>query len=540
MAPLLEKYKDPLPIPGVIQPVGTKKCQPYYELEMTEFCQNLHSDMGDTKLWGYAGSYPGPIIEARQDNPIYVRWINKLPHEHFLPIDMTIHGAMDNPEVRTVVHLHGLNVKPESDGFPDSWFTPGESALYYYPNKQQACTLWYHDHAIGITRLNVYAGLSGMYYIRDRNEKKLNLPCGEYEIPLVIQDRDFNDDGSLSYPAPSIGGVQPSVIPGFFGSYALVNGKVWPHLVVKPRKYRFRFLNGSNSRDYALRFSGEPGQILPSMNQIGTDGGFLERPAKLSTLSFLPAERADVVIDFTGLENQTFNLVNDSTPPFGTPLPEIMQFRVSGELVEDDSSLPRKLNDIDPLPVKKAKQRNIDIVVGADEYNRLMFMLEGKKWTDPITINAELGSLEVWNIINSGAGTHPIHVHLVQFQILNRQPFNVQEYTTTRELKYIGPEVLPDENERGWKDTVKAIPGYVTRIIARFGDFTGVYPFHCHILEHEDHDMMRPYRVYRNKFTDGDENEHEPYVLKDVEDDADIVRLKADQPESNEVIEIKD
>jgi len=212
--------------------VGTKKGQPYYELEMTEFSQNLHSDMGDTRLWGYAGSYPGPIIEAHEDNPIYVRWINKLPNEHFLPIDMTIHGVMDNPEVRAVVHLHGLNVKPESDGF----------------------------------------------------------------------------------------------------------------------------LNGSNARDYALRFSGEPGQILPSMNQIGTDGGFLEQPAKLSTLSFLPAERADVIIDFTGLENQIFNLVNDSTPPFGTPLPEIMQFRVSGEPVEDDSSLPRKLNNIDPLPIKKAKK----------------------------------------------------------------------------------------------------------------------------------------------------------------------------------------
>ncbi len=530
MALLLEKYKDPLPIPEVIRPVGTKKGQPYYELEMTEFYQNLHSDMADTKLWGYAGSYPGPIIEAYQDKPIYVRWINKLPHKHFLPIDMTIHGAMGNPEVRTVVHLHGLNVNPESDGFPDSWFTPGNSVLYYYPNKQQACTLWYHDHAIGITRLNVYAGLSGMYYIRDKNEEKLNLPCGEYEIPLVIQDRDFNDDGSLSYPAPEINGVQPSIIPGFFGNYALVNGKVWPHLVVKPRKYRFRFLNGSNARDYALRFAGEPGQILPSMNQIGSDGGFLEYPAKLSTLSLLPAERGDVVIDFTGLGGKTFTLVNDSVPPFGTPLPEIMQFRVSNEPCRDDSSLPRKLNNIALLPVKGVKQRNIDIVVGADEYNRLMFMLEDKTWIDPATIQAELGSLEVWNIINPGAASHPIHVHLVQFQVLNRQPFNVDAYTTSGKLIYIGPEVLPDENERGWKDTVKALPGYVTRFIARFGDFTGTYPFHCHILEHEDHDMMRPFQVYRSKCADGDENEQGPYILKDVAEDEDIIKLRTSRP----------
>ena len=174
-------------------------------------------------------------------------------------------------------------------------------------------------------------------------------------------------------------------------------------------------------------------------------------------------------------------------------------------------------------------------MVGVNEYNRLMFMLEDKMWTDPITINTELGSVEVWNIINSGAGTHPIHVHLVQFQILNRQPINVQEYTSTKKLKYIGPEVLPDENERGWKDTVKAIPGYITKIIARFGDFTGIYPFHCHILEHENHDMMRPYRVYRDKCTDEDENEHGLYILKDVEEDADIIGLKAYHPECNEV-----
>lgn len=528
MAPLLEKYKDPLPIPKVLRPFGKLKGQPYYELEMTEFYQNLHSDMPDTKLWGYAGSYPGPIIEAFQDNPIYVRWINKLPKKHFLPIDKTIHGAMGNPEVRTVVHLHGLNVKPESDGFPDNWYTPGNSALYYYPNKQQACTLWYHDHAIGITRLNVYAGLAGIYYIRDKNEGKLNLPRGEYEIPLVIQDRDFNDDGSLSYPAPNINGVEPSIIPGFFGNYALVNGKVWPHLVVKPRKYRFRLLNGSNARDYTLRFSGEPGEILPSINLIGTDGGFLEYPVKLNTLSLQCGEQADVIIDFTGLKNKSFTLVNDSVPPFGTPLPEIMQFRVSGDTSEDDSSLPRKLNDIPLLPLKKAKHRKIDIVVGADEYNRLMFMLEDRSWTDPITIQAELGSVEIWNIINPGAGTHPFHVHLVQFQVLNRQPFDVAEYTATGKLIFIGPEVLPDDSERGWKDTVKTIPGHVTRIAARFGDFTGIYPFHCHILEHEDHDMMRPFLVYRKKHDDDD---YCRGYIRDIEEDPDIIRLRSFRPE---------
>ncbi|MCG0276876.1 MAG: multicopper oxidase, partial [Thermosediminibacteraceae bacterium] len=450
--------------------------------------------------WGYEKSYPGPTIEAYKDQPIYVRWINNLPEKHLLPIDKTIHGAKDNPEVRTVVHLHGLNVRPDSDGFPEDWFTPGKSALYYYPNKQQAATLWYHDHAIGITRLNVYAGLVGLYIIRDEREERLNLPSGEYEIPLIIQDKDFNDDGSLSYPAPNTNGVEPSIVPGFFGSYALVNGKVWPYLVVKPRKYRFRILNGSNSRSYKLRFSGEPGQILPAWYQIGTDGGFLERPVKLDSLLLLPAERADVIVDFTGLENQTFTLINEDVPPFGPPLPEIMQFRVCGTPVKDNSSLPLILNRIKPLPVKKAKQRNIEIIVRQDESGRPMFLLENKKWEDPITIKPKLGSVEIWNIINTSAGAHPIHVHLVQFQILNRQPFDVQEYTATGNLKFIGPPVLPDENEKGWKDTVRAEPGHVTRIIARFGDFTGIYPYHCHILEHEDHEMMRPFEVVKHKY----------------------------------------
>lgn len=499
MAPLLEKYKDKLPIPKKLKPLGIKNGRPYYEIEMTQFYQNLHSDMEDTRVWGYAGSYPGPTIEAEEGKPIYVRWINNLPDKHFLPIDKTVHGAADNPEVRTVVHLHGLNVDPESDGFPDDWYTPGKNALFSYPNRQQACTLWYHDHAIGITRLNVFAGLSGFYFIRDKHEKRLKLPSGEYEIPLLIQDRNFKDDGSLDYPAPNINGVEPSITPGFFGNYALVNGKVWPHLEVEPRKYRFRVLNGSNSRPYALRFEGEEGKFLPVMYQIGSDGGFLERPAKLSSLACEPAERCDLIIDFTGLENNTYILKNDAVPPFGTPLPDIMQFRVSGGPVKDKSQLPQKLNRICQLDIKKAKQRNIEIVVDQDEHQRLMFMLEGKMWTDPADIKVKLGDTEVWNIINEGAGTHPIHVHLVQFRILDRQPFDVAEYTNSRKIKWIGPAVLPDENERGWKDTVKATPGHITRIAARFGDYTGVYPFHCHILEHEDHDMMRPFIVYRDK-----------------------------------------
>lgn len=506
----LTKFKDKLPIPGILKPKYQDKQITYYEIKMIQTTQSLHSELPDTLIWGYNGTYPGPVIEAWKDEKVLIKWQNELPAKHFLPVDKTLHGAMDAPEVRTVTHLHGAKVKPESDGYPEAWFTKdyketGPSfahQTYCYPNHQHAATLWYHDHALGITRLNVYAGLAGFYLIRDKFEKVLDLPEGEYEIPLLIQDRSFNSDGSLFYPSqpqPPVSGVNPSITPGVDGDTILVNGKVWPYLAVEPRKYRFRILNGSNHRFYRMKI--ETG--LP-IYQIGTDGGFLETPVKLNELILAPAERADVIIDFSKCNEKNLDLLNDAPSPFpsGTPVdPEttgrIMQFRVILPLpCKDRSYIPESLYPVLPLTECLAKvERNMNLVVQTDQYGRLLFLLNGKMWDEAVTETPKLGKIEIWNLINSGFAAHPIHLHLIQFQILNRQPFDIQVFNQTQKIKFTGPPILPEPNERGWKDTVRSTPGEVTRIIVRFEPYTGRYVWHCHLLEHEDYDMMRPIDV---------------------------------------------
>lgn len=506
----LTKFKDKLPIPKVLKPKYRDEEKTYYEIKMVQTKQSLHSELPDTMIWGYNGTYPGPVIEARKDEKVMIQWQNNLPDKHFLPVDKTLHGAMDAPEVRTVTHLHGAKVKPESDGYPEAWFTrnyqeTGPHFLhqtYCYTNHQQAATLWYHDHAMGITRLNVYAGLAGFYLIRDKFEKILNLPQGEYEIPLLIQDRSFNQDGSLFYPSqpqPPVPGVNPCITPGVDGDTILVNGKVWPYLAVEPRKYRFRILNGSNHRFYRMKI--ESG---PPIYQIGTDGGFLEAPVKLHELILAPAERADIIVDFTGYNGKKLDLLNDAPSPFpnGTPVdPEttgcIMQFQVNLPLLcQDGSWIPDSLYPVVPLAECAAKvRRNMNMVVQQDQYGRFIFLLNGKSWHDPVTETPRLGKVEIWNLINSGLFAHPVHLHLVQFQILNRQPFDVQLFNQTQKIYFTGPPIPPLPNEQGWKDTVRSTPGEVTRIIVRFGPYTGRYVWHCHLLEHEDYDMMRPIDV---------------------------------------------
>ncbi|MCM8900724.1 multicopper oxidase domain-containing protein [Caldicoprobacter algeriensis] len=499
----IPKFVDELPIPDVLQPTKRLKDGAYYEVKMLQVKQKLHKCFPETTVWGYNGTYPGPTIETLKDRTVMVKWINCLPKKHLLPVDRTLHGAIDTPEVRTVVHLHGARVSPDSDGHPEAWFTQGfketgphfSTEVYKYTNHQQAATLWYHDHALGITRLNVYSGLAGFYIIRDHLEPMLNLPSGEYEIPLLIQDRSFNKDGSLFYPAEPpqpVPGVFPSVVPIFFGNTILVNGKVWPYLNVEPRKYRFRILNGSNSRTYTLRLSN--GQ---KFYQIGTDGGLLESPVELDALTIMPAERADIIIDFSGSKGEYIILTNDDTDENTR---NVMQFRVVLPLKDEDiSTIPETLYPIERLNENMAtKVRNLTLDAVPDRYGRPSFQLDGKTWHDPVAQMPELGSIEIWNFLNLIAFPHPIHVHLVQFQILDRRPFDVQHYRSTGEIKYTGDPIPPDPNERGWKDTVRVTPGQVTRIIAKFDGYTGDYVWHCHILEHEDHDMMRPFRVIKN------------------------------------------
>jgi spore coat protein A len=515
-----------VPIPDVIQPVGLLNGMPYYEIPITTCAQQVHPDLPATSFWGYNGSFPGPTIEAVTNVPIIVRWRNDLPMSpHLLTVDKSIHGAEEGvPEVRVVTHLHGGHLPSTSDGGPLAWYTSGPTPVtgsaysgdtFRYPNRRQAATLWYHDHAIGITRLNVMAGLAGFYLIRDDTDNALPLPRGEFEVPLVFQDRMFNVDGSLFYPE--------MWEPEFFGDVVLVNGKVWPFLDVEPRRYRFRILNGSNSRFYRLRLleCDADGTIVGStpvpITQIGTDGGLLRRPATVTTLLLAPGERADVIIDFTAMEGASFAFENDAAVPFSNDpapdlnLPDVMQFRVSVPLSSPDASLiPAKLATVEPfVPVSAKVVRTLTLEEVIDPLSGMptASLLDGKMFEDPISEFPQLNSAEIWNLANLTVDTHPIHLHLVQFRILDRIPFDAERYREHKaagiagpiESYYTGPAVPPDPNEAGYKDTVRANPGEVTRIGAQFGDFPGDFVWHCHILEHEDNEMMRPYRVVRGR-----------------------------------------
>lgn len=541
-SPDLERWVDELPRPNVLEPEGTKDGQPYYEVVLREVEQQLHRDLPPTTVFGYEGQYPGPTIEARKGEPIYVRWKNELPDEHLLPVDTTVHedvGPYDTSGSPAVTHLHGGNVESESDGHPRAWFTRDFEETgsdfskkdYYYRNDQPPTSLWYHDHTIGITRLNVYAGLSGFYLLRDGSAEDLGLPTDEYEIPLLLQDRTFDDDGSLFYPQGvegNDGGEEnpdPSIVSHFFGDTSVVNGKAWPRLSVEPRKYRFRLLDGSNSRHYDLTLlqydeeSGTTDGDGPPLVQIGTDGGFLREPVELDGRLLLgPSERADVVVDFSEYEGETLLLHNDAPSPFRgavdgfgedvQPLSEVMLVDVGDTVCSEGSgSLPSELGEVPEIPAESAdRNRYLPLTRRTDEYGRALHLQgardhpDGLRLLDPITEEPGLGDTEIWSFANRTGMSHPMHVHLVQFQVLGRQPLaDFDEETDGVDVESLEP---PEPSEQGWNDVVVAHPGEVTHVIAhfgeyegQFGDHTGRYMWHCHMLEHEDHDMMRPYRV---------------------------------------------
>jgi spore coat protein A len=525
----LAPYVDALPIPprfaawggagGASKPVT---------IRMGAFRQKVHRDLPPTTLWGYNSSWPGPTIEVRRDRPITIAWANRLPKRHFLPLDYTVHGEEETvPAVRAVVHVHGAQVLPEHDGYPDAWTTAdGRTGPFYkasanhFPNAQPASTLWYHDHAIGITRLNIYAGLAGFYLMRDDEEDALNLPGGQFEIPLMLQDRLFAADGSLVYPA-AVNGTHPVWIQEFFGNTVCVNGKAKPYLEVEPRRYRFRMVNGSNARFYHLslravdaagKASGRDAET-PAFKQIGTDGGLMAAPLERALLLIAPGERMDFVLDFTGMKGAHFEMRNDAPAPYTrggqVAAEEVMLFKVTKALSgADTSAVPAALVTFEPLNRALAvRERFVSINEmdrAADGYT-VMGMLDGKHWSDPVTEDPQAGSMEVWSLANTTGDVHPMHLHLVRFQVLNRQPFDVRRYLATGKVQYSSVPMPPEANEqRAWKDTVKTYPGYVTRIIQRFDLPLGTpvaagqrfrYVWHCHILEHEDNEMMRPYDV---------------------------------------------
>ena len=488
----LEPYVDDLPIPAVAKPVrGHAGGAAWYDIAMKEFRQKLHRDLPPTTLWGYDGKYPGPTIEAYENQPVHVRWINDLRDietglprtTHYFEIDTRMMGAdADGQSPRTVVHLHGGHVPSEFDGFPESTFVSGGSRLYRYPNSQPPTTLWYHDHALGITRYNVMMGLAGLYIIRGREEEALPLPRGRYEIPLVVQDRSFHTDGSLSYPA--MWEMKP-----FLGDKVLVNGMVWPKLQVDRGKYRFRVLNGSNHRIFTLALSDHR-----AFRVIATDGGLLPSPVEVQELTLGPAERADVVVDFSNdapgsellLEDTLESGQMDRSDPAAT---RVMKFVVTGTpgwTAPIASSLAR----VERTPETQAT-RTRTFELRFDQV-RMKFLFGDFGWGEA-TEFPELGATEIWQFANETTEEHPIHMHLVQFQVLDRSSFEIVDGQVVPGTD----KRPPDPDEAGWKDTARVKPHELLRVIMRFGPdgFLGDYVFHCHMLEHEDNDMMRQFTV---------------------------------------------
>jgi spore coat protein A len=533
------QFVNPLPVPSVIDgrngglfTIGISQFDQWLGLVNPTTQQPM-----PTKVWGYNGSYPGPTILAKKNIPIEIFWRNNLvngsnqPLPHLLPVDFTVHEAFDHVPngqqygVPVVTHLHGGHTESASDGLPDAWFTPnfslkghgfikGDIEPYHYSNTQEAATIWYHDHALGMTRLNVYAGLAGYYLITDNNEMNLQatgkLPAAPYDMGLAIQDRMFTSEGQLYYPSmpEEEGQPNPSILPEFFGDFILVNGKTWPVLDVEPRQYRFRVLNGSDSRFYNLFLSSS--QII---QQIGTDNGFLLSPVPLTQMLIGPGERKDIILDFShpSLWGQTIIVRNNAKTPFpkGSAVnPQttgrIMAFRVNKPLDPNYplTNLPAILRPpIVPLQTN-LPPRKLILFEAEDEYGRLKPMLGTvengvMEFVDPITENPMLNSTEIWEIYNETEDAHPIHLHLVSMQLINRQKFNARvddENGKPTDIRLAGAPQVPGPDEKGWKDTWVMYPGEVTRVIAKF-DLEGLYAWHCHILSHEDHEMMRPLYV---------------------------------------------
>ncbi len=545
--PKLRRWREPLPIPPVLDGRGGGKSFTIAARESTDW--KFHPDLPATRTWGYWSDSPqaglpylGPTILATSrpndtvETSVTIEWRNNLDNA-FLPNDPTIFGAVLPGEPAPIVtHLHGGENHPQFDGTPLQWFTKGgETGPHYltntftYYNEQRASMIWYHDHAVGNTRTNVYAGLAGAYLIRDDQDtgeadNPLGLPAGPYEIPLVLQDKTFNDDGSMFYPTEGVTAFHPEWVPEFFGDVAVVNAKIWPFLEIEPRRYRFRVVNGSQSRFYNMQFADEKsGKALP-FTQIGAEGGLLRAPVSLQALLIAPGERADLIVDFAGKRDRSFNVTNNARAPYPAGgragLSQLLQIRVNRPLQGVDSTTPGPNLQLPTLPFLPAPSvtrvqhlsETLDPLTG----NPIHLNVEDAPYLDEgtnlpeVTTKPAAGAVEDWLLVNTTADTHPIHLHLVTFEVVDRRPFDVAAYDPeTQAISYTGPAVPAHPNENGRKDTVQANPGEVTRIRARFelpdegtielpaGVDNPQYVWHCHILEHEENDMMRAFEVVR-------------------------------------------
>ncbi len=576
LAAPLAPFADALPVPQRL--VATQQ-NGRLSVPIRAGGHRFHRDLPESAIWGYDGMVPGPTIEAERGQPVTVAWRNEL--DRALPVVVTtapeatdtsgvpvqcvpgLSGGTPDQNAaalagHTVVHLHGGLVPAPYDGWAENLFAPGQDAVFHYPMGQRAALLWYHDHVMGVTRFGVYAGLAGLWIIRDQRERELGLPEGPpFEVPLLIQDRNFGLDDSGRLTGQLVHKTDPEVMEAF-PPFTVVNGKVWPLLEVQPATYRFRVLNGSNARTYrlVLLHDGEP--ELQRITQIGTDGGLLRTPARVPPdgLVLASAERADLLVDFSGLvPGSELMLLNTAAAPFdGVPFPEadprnaadpgrmlpyphVMGFRVVPGPVTRRTMIPGELatdyrplapNDLAGAPRRTIAlvERELDgepnmltmrelVVAGDDHTGPVVTVTDGEQTTryhaaaahfeDATTFFPVLGRHEVWQLINLTDDTHPIHVHLDPFQILSRRPIRYQipdhgiedrALTAAIRLERDPDDKLAhtiDDNERGLKDTVRVNPHEIAEIAVRFTTYSGRYMYHCHILEHEDRDMMRPF-----------------------------------------------
>ncbi len=619
----LAPFVDPLPIPAIAQPAGTrpdpdnpKQQIPFYRLPIAETPIKLHRDLPPTRMWTIGGSFPGLTLESPIAQGMIVEWQNRLPSRHLFTIDHSLHGAeKTTPDVRAVIHLHGGRTPAASDGYPDDWTLPGRSPsnsqTCHYPSLQHAATLFYHDHTMGINRLNTYAGMLGLCILRDSREDALRLPTGPHDIPLLICDRILRADGQLDYPVSEKPGEV--WVPEVFGDAILANGKLLPHLDVEPTLYRFRLMNGSNGRFFRFSLRNQA-----PFHAIASDQGLLAAPVPLRRITLAPAERADILIDFSSMPGEHIELISDSfsilqfrvapannkaailseppstskndvilsdpersegedlrlkapatpseasavpidlllTSPEGTkesiarhgsagyqnaellesrqgrhiatsrdgmvkrtagienPSPELCALSSASEsthlLLPRNrvphvpilghglaAQIPTTLHDTPRIPESAAvRTRRFTLDERMDMIQHSMGMLlNNTPWHAPITEKPVLHTTEIWELVNLTDDSHPIHLHLVRFQILDRRPFDTFEYQSKGTLHFFGPARPPAPEEMGWKDTVRADPAMVTRIIIPFDGYAGCYVWHCHILEHEDNEMMRPFEV---------------------------------------------
>jgi spore coat protein A len=524
-ASTLAPFVDPMPVPAMAQPAGTrpdpdnpKQKIPFYRLPIAETPIKLHRDLPPTRMWTIGGSFPGLTLESPIAQGMIVEWQNRLPSRHLFTIDHSLHGAEKTiPDVRAVIHLHGGRTPAASDGYPEEWTLPGRSQTCHYPSLQHAATLFYHDHTMGINRLNTYSGMLGFCILRDAREDDLRLPTGPHDIPLLICDRLLRADGRLDYPVSEKPGEV--WVPEVFGDAILANGKLLPHLDVEPTLYRFRLMNASNGRFFRFSLRNQA-----PFHAIASDQGLLAAPTPLKRITLAPAERADILIDFSSLAGQRTELISDSF--------SILQFRIASsnnkavilsearginnEVVvlsgasaksrdlllsapqsRSNSAIPTALHPVERIPESAAvRTRRLTLDERMDMIQHSMGMLlNNTPWHAPITEKPVLHTTEIWELVNLTDDSHPIHLHLVRFQILDRRPFDTFEYQSKGTLHFFGPARPPAPEEMGWKDTVRADPAMVTRIIIPFDGYPGRYVWHCHILEHEDNEMMRPFEV---------------------------------------------